>query len=273
MQITLLDGPLGTRLIEQGHNCPAPAWSAQVLLDRPEAIAQVHQEYVKAGATVHTANTFRTRSENVGDQWTERTTQAVHIARTSVPRHHRIAGSMAPIEDCYRPDLSPPHAGESHRSFARVLARCGVDLILCETFPHVPEALTAVEAAVETGVETWVSFTAGPKGDLLRPDEIREGAERAVQLGAQAVLVNCVPATQTLHFLEAIRDLGVPFGAYANAGHPDEGIGWNTSAAGPQRYAELAQHWVDAGATLIGACCGTGPEHIEMLRQYLKPDG
>ena len=269
MQITLLDGPLGTRLIEQGHACPAPAWSAQVLQDCPEAIEKVHREYAKAGATVHTANTFRTRYENIGDPWIERTAQAVRIARASCPHPHRIAGSMAPIADCYRPDLSPPDAKEAHRLFAARLAHCGVDLILCETFPHIPEALMAVEAGVETGVETWVSFTAGPNGDLLQPEEIRKGAEQAVKLGAQAILINCVPATQTLHFLQAIRDVGVPFGAYANAGHPEEGIGWNTNDLGPNRYAELAQRWVDAGATLIGACCGTGPKHIEALRTRL----
>ena len=273
MKITLLDGPMGTRLIEQGHHCPGPAWSAQVLKDCPEAVARVHDDYVRAGATVHTANTFRTRAENVGHQWVELTTQAVQLARSSCLESHRIAGSMAPIADCYRPDLSPPSAGDAHKTFAGVLARCGVDLLLCETFPHVPEALGAVHAAVETGVETWVSFTAGPNGDLLRPDEIRKGAKEAVLLGARAVLINCVPAAQTLRFLHAIHDLGVPFGAYANAGHPDEGIGWNADKAGPERYCELAQSWVDAGATIIGACCGTEPKHIETLSRNLNTNG
>jgi S-methylmethionine-dependent homocysteine/selenocysteine methylase len=79
------------------------------------------------------------------------------------------------------------------------------------------------------------------------------------------VLVNCIPAKQTLRFVSAIADLGVRFGAYANAGHTDDGLGWHPDPDGPQRYADLAQGWVELGATLIGSCCGTGPAHIQEL--------
>ena len=264
--ITILDGPLGTQLLSRGHPAPAPSWSAWALQHAPQAIAQLHQEYAAAGATVHTTNTFRTRPEAVGEPWKSLAQSAVALARKSIPDSHRIAGSIAPLADCYRPDLSPPNPGPRHRALADVLVSAGVDLLLCETFPHVEEGLSAVAAAVETGAEAWVSFTAGPDGDLLSPDDIHRGAERAVTLGASTILVNCTPAAQTTRFLAALADLGVPFGAYANAGHPDEGIGWVTSDDGPERYADHAQEWIEIGATVLGSCCGTGPQHIQALK-------
>jgi S-methylmethionine-dependent homocysteine/selenocysteine methylase len=216
---------------------------------------------------VHTTNTFRTQPDAVGPNWRNLATRAVDLTANAVPSHHRIAGAIAPIADCYRPDLSPANPRLRHAELAQVLAKEGVDILLCETFPHVGEALAATAAAIETGIETWVSFTAGPDGTLLTPEDIRSGAEQAVALGASAVLVNCTPASQTARFLTALTDLGVPFGAYANAGHPDEGLGWVPSKDGPERYADHAESWVELGATLLGSCCGTGPQHIQILRQ------
>ncbi|MGB0638618.1 MAG: homocysteine S-methyltransferase family protein [Myxococcota bacterium] len=269
MKITILDGPIGTQLIHRGHSLATPAWSAQVLIDSPTALSQLHKEYADSGASVHTTNTFRTRPESVGVAWEDLARQAVQIARQSVPHHHKIAGCIAPLEDCYHPERSPQNPGPRHAELAKVLHNEGCDLLICETFPHVPEALAAVHAACATGAETWVSFTAGPEANLLTPDEVHDGANKAVSLGATGVLINCTPATHTGHYIEAIRTCGVPFGAYANAGHTDDGVGWSPEADldGPTRYADFAAQWIDRGATLIGACCGTGPAHIRELQR------
>ena len=266
--LVLLDGPMGTELTARGVTTELPAWSAAALDEAPEVVAEIHRDYVDAGATVHTANTFRTQPGIVPDRWAVLARRAVRLARAVVPAGQRVAGSIAPIADCYRPDRSPGEAARgAHRALCRVLADAGADLLLCETFPSVPEAWVAVEEAVATGLPTWLSLTAGPSADLLAPDAVRRGAEGAVARGASAVLINCVPAVDTLRFVEAIADLGVPFGAYANAGSPDARIGWAASAEpGAEAYAELAEGWVAAGATLIGGCCGTGPAHLRALR-------
>ena len=169
------------------------------------------------------------------------------------------------MEDCYSPERSPLQPGAEHALLANALVAAGCDLLLCETFPHVGEALAAVEAAASTGAEVWVSFTAGYKADLLTPDEIAAGAREAVDRGASTVLVNCIPARETLRYLRPLADLGVPFGAYANAGHPDDGLGWVSTDRGPARYADIAQTWVDIGATVIGSCCGTSPRTTAAL--------
>ncbi|UQA58914.1 homocysteine S-methyltransferase family protein [Polyangium aurulentum] len=263
--ITILDGPVGTELASRGIPTPEPLWSALALDRAPEVVAAIHRDYAAAGATVHTANTFRTKRRSAPDRWEALARRAVVIARGAVLPGQRVAGSVSPLEDCYRPDLSPPDPRPEHRELCRVLADAGVDLMLCETFPHVGEALVAVEEAVATGIETWVAFTAGPEANLLTPVEIEEGAREAIRRGAAAVLVNCTPAARTLEYVERIAGLGVPFGAYANAGALDEGIGWGKAAEGPLLYAQYAEAWVRAGATLIGGCCGTGPAHVQAL--------
>ncbi|MCB9794998.1 MAG: homocysteine S-methyltransferase family protein [Alphaproteobacteria bacterium] len=265
--LTLLDGPVGTELAARGVPTPSPLWSAWALLHAPEAVSAIHRDYARAGATVHTANTFRTRRRSAPERWRALTTLAVQLAREAVPAGQRVAGSLAPLEDCYEPWKSPEDPRPEHREMARALAEAGCDLLLCETFPHVGEGLIAVEEAAATGLPVWASFTAGHAADLLTPAELGEAAREAVQRGAEAVLVNCVPASRSLAYLERLVDLGVPFGAYANAGQPEEGMGWAPLPDAPERYLRHAERWRAAGASLIGGCCGTGPAHIAALRR------
>ena len=183
-----------------------------------------------------------------------------------MPAGQRVAGSIGPVHDCYRPDLSPGEGARAdHAELAAALARAGVDLLLCETFANSREAVVAVEAAVETGVETWVALTAGPDARLLEPSAMRDTARACVERGARAVLVNCTPATRTLAYVNGLSELGVAFGAYANAGHEDEGIevGSERSDEGARRYAALARvvdrrgrH--DPGRLLRDGACARG---------------
>jgi S-methylmethionine-dependent homocysteine/selenocysteine methylase len=269
---TLLDGPLGTELAARGIATPLPSWSARAIDHAPEVVAQIHRDYADAGATVHTTNTFRTKRRAVGAAWERLARRAVALARDAVPKHHAIAGSLAPLEDCYRPDLSPPDTESvpEHRELARVLADAGVDLILCETFPNPREAAIAVAEAVRTGLPTWVALTAGPDASLMTPEAMEAAARTCASEGARAVLVNCVPASKTLAYVDRLARVDLPVGAYANAGPVDEGIGWGRDAErGPRAYATLARTWLLAGATIVGGCCGTGPHHTAAMAQLL----
>jgi S-methylmethionine-dependent homocysteine/selenocysteine methylase len=282
--VVILDGPMGTELDRRGVPTPLPWWSAGASLEAPEIVAAIHRDYAEAGATLHTANTFRTKRRTVGERWAELASAAVSIARRSVPPGHRVLGAIAPLEDCYRPDLSPAvrepvRTRAEHRELARHLAADGVDVLLCETFPHVGEALIAVEEAVATGTETWLALSPGPEGLLLTPAALAEGAEEAVRRGARAVLVNCVGAERALGFVGVLGSIGarhgVPVGVYANAGHVDDAVGWRALDEEPERAAErylaYALAWREAGATLVGACCGTGVPHVAALSGSLSP--
>ncbi len=284
---------MGTELLRAGVALPEQAragWSAAAIRSHPEVIVAIHQAYAQAGATVHTACTFRTQpgvfpSSGAAGDFRQLTREAVSLARRSVPTGHLVAGSLAPIGDCYDPRGAPAALSvDGHRAMADALAESGADLILCETFPHAGEALIAARAALQTGLPVWLSLTAGPAGALMTTAHVEFAARDAAALGVRAVLLNCIAAAKVEPFLHAAaaglaraRGAGIPrvrLGVYANAGDPGEGLGWDgatDSSGAPARYAQLAQRWVECGATIVGGCCGTGPAHIAAL-SGLRPN-
>ena len=265
--VQILDGAIGTELISRGFRLESPGWSAHAIEGAPDILAEVHAAYASAGAKLHTANTFRTQPRTFGERWQVALEAAVRIVRGAIEPAMTVLGSMAPVEDCYRPDLSPGKAARlEHRAVASELASAGCEILLCETFADGVEALVAVEEAMATGLPVWLSLTAGPNGDLLSPAELAEIGKGAASLGIDRLLVNCIAATKIGAYVDAVSALDVPIGLYANAGAEDEGIGWGaSSAAAADAYAELAQRWVDAGASVVGGCCGTAPIHIQAL--------
>ncbi|MGB3053169.1 MAG: homocysteine S-methyltransferase family protein [Polyangiales bacterium] len=267
MALQILDGAIGTELASHGLRLEAPQWSARAIHEAPKLLAELHAAYAEAGATFHTANTFRTQPRAFGDGWLVALADAVRIARDAVGVGQAVLGSMAPVEDCYRPDLSPGREARSeHRQVASALADAGCDALLCESFANGEEALVAAEAAMATGLPVWLSLTAGPFGELRTPQQLARIGKDAASIGIDRLLVNCIAASRTGAYVDAIASLGVPTGVYANAGREDEALGWGaTSPAAVDAYATVAERWKEAGASVIGGCCGMGPLHIQAL--------
>src|SRR6185436_2971426 len=110
--IVLLDGATGSELHRRGLDTRMPLWSAAPLINAPDVVAQIHAEYVKAGAEIITANTFRTTRRAIAraglkPQVKALVTKAVELARKSKATY--VAGSIAPLEDCYKPQIVPPN--------------------------------------------------------------------------------------------------------------------------------------------------------------------
>ncbi len=262
--LIVLDGALGTLLEARGVPTPAPLWSAWAVRGAPEALAAIHTEYATAGATVHTAATFRTTPRAAGGDADALTREAVAITRASVPHGHRVAGSLAPIEDCWHPERSPVDAYPLHLTQAERLAWSGVDLLLVETFANVRELVDAVAAARTTGLPVWASLSPGYDGSLLTPSALAVGALRAAGAGASVVLVNCLPAASAAAWVRALAGTGLPWGVYANAGPTEDGLQDGTPGA-DRRYAEHAARWLLQGAQVVGGCCGVGPAAIKAV--------
>jgi S-methylmethionine-dependent homocysteine/selenocysteine methylase len=247
-------------------------------MDAPEVVRRIHADYAEAGAEVLTANTFRTNTRALAraglpDQVAALTRLAVTLARAGAAGRARVAGSMAPVEDCYTPDLVPDDDAlmREHAELANALADAGCDLILVETMNTVREAAIAAAAAARTGLPVWVSFTLGGDDRLLSGETLAEAVRAIRALGPEALLVNCIPVAQVSSALgelrQAIGDSRTRIGAYANVGHVDDEVGWTlTDAVSPSAYAVAAHEWLAIGASLIGGCCGTTPAHIAAIR-------
>src|SRR5262245_8462886 len=182
--VILLSGACGTELERRGARTPLPLWSAAPLLTAPQLVREVHRDHVAAGAEVATADTFRTIRRTLARagmdprRARELTKTAVRLAREGVEdarraspaaaaRTVRVAGSVAPLEDCFRPDLVPDDATLRAEHGLRVgdLVAAGVDFALVETMNTVREAVAALGACRAAGLPAAVSFTCAARGE------------------------------------------------------------------------------------------------------------
>ncbi len=301
MSLVFLDGPLGSELEARGVALPAPAWTARALAEAPQIVAAIHRDYAEAGADVHTTATFRTRRRSLAQTpWAGRHDElarlATELCRAAVEAvgHGRVAGGLAPLEDCFRPDLTPGDAAlaAEHAELAEVLADAGCDLLLVETMPTLRELIAATRAAVATGLPVWSAVTFGPDGNAFDEDSLLRARDAAFAVGAEAFLINCTPADRITAALEHLASHpptpastpasnpsptpgpspvfdpptdppALTFGAYGNAlfeGQTDWPAG---------RYVDEAERWPALGATILGGCCGTTPAHLALLRKRL----
>ena len=198
-----------------------------------------------------------------------------HQAASVPGREVFVAGSLSPLEDCYRPDLVPEQAAveREHAAQARFLAESGVDLILAETHNSIREAVAATGAAKATGVPVVVSLVTDGSGRLLSGEPLGDAAAELLALAPDAVGINCVPAARLAGDLAVLAAAapGLPLVAYGNLGLPADGPGWSfTEELAPEGYAAEAARWIALGARIVGGCCGTTGEHTRALRDAIQ---
>lgn len=280
--VLLLDGAMGTELFRRGVNTRLPIWSAEALIENPEMVRDIHIDYIRAGAEIITTNTFRTTARALGkkgfsDHAKELTSLAVDLAKQARDQSANgdvwIAGSVAPLEDCYEPDLMPDSetAFREHSEFIAWLVNSGVDFILIETMNTIQETIAAVRAAKEHQLPIFVSWTCGSDGKILSGENIEDAVSKLENYSPAAFLVNCTPAKDIPSALRKMRNVtNKPLGAYANVGKAEPIFGWEfTHELNISSYADEAEIWIQQGAKIVGGCCGTTPDHIAELKRRL----
>ncbi len=276
----VLDGALGTVLEGRGVNTTGKSWTAKGLVSNADLIYRVHRDYLWEGADIVTANTFRTNPralKGTGLDAEALTKKAVRIARKARREKNpliRVAGSIAPVEDCFSPDLVPPSdAGliEEHRIMARWLDEAGVDIILIETMNSLREALCALEAAkAESEKYVWVSLVPKDGDSMLDGTPLDYAIAQLKEGGAHLVSLNCAPVSVMNDalplFAKAAKRAGVWFGCYPNASEKNVDGSWNLLASTNEQIVDCTLKWMEAGAVMVGGCCGTTPDTISEVR-------
>jgi homocysteine S-methyltransferase len=279
----ILDGAMGTELQRRGVDTGLPLWSANALMVHPEVVLQIHKDHIEAGADIITTNTFRTtrrtfRRAHLPDRSAQLTRTAIGLAqqaREAFPdRHLLIAGSIATLEDCYRPDLVPSDAElkSEHGELAERLACENVDFLLLETMNTIREAYAACESATATGKEVVVSFVCNQEGNLYGGESLAEAIRTLTTLRPAGFSINCVsPRYLNAALITLKSHTELPIAVYANVGLPEnERQGWEfTRDVLEDEYATYAKAWRHHGASIIGGCCGTTPEYIRSLAGQL----
>ena len=292
-KITLLDGGMGQELIKRSGDTPTALWATQVMIDRPGLVQQVHEDFFDAGASVAMANTYallpdRLRGAGLEDRIDEFRAAALAEAHSARDAHGkgRIAGCIGPLGGSYRTDAFPGMevAVATYTDIVRKMAP-EVDVIAFETLATLDNLRAALEAGKASSKPVWIGLTVmDDDGTRLRSGEsVAEAAKIAEAGGCDALLINCSAPEAIGPALAILAKTGLRFGAYANAFTqitqefltPDPTVDALSSRRdmGPARYAGFAMDWVRQGATIVGGCCETGPEHIRAIAEALHNAG
>ena len=294
---TLLDGGMGRELRFRGVEILDTIWSANALLTAPDVVRQAHVDYILAGADVITTNTYgviRTdlAKEGIEGRFAELNRFACELAeeaRAASGRGVMIAGALPPLRGSYRADLVGPRdeIEPAYREQADLLAP-HVDLFICETMSSAAEGLACATAACSTGKPVWVSWTLHEdrSGRLRSGETMAEACAALRGLPVAGFLANCCPPESIAAAMAELTATGsANVGGYANTftpvpedwtlddDNPSGGLIGLRDDLDPDAYAAHAAAWLDAGATVIGGCCGTRPAHIARLREMIDGRG
>lgn len=289
--LVLLDGGIGTEILRRDLT-----WSDHQVMERPDAIRALHEDYVRAGADVITTNSFQLAKRSfmghfrdeahmrqvavagLEDRAAEMLTASVDLckearANVAAGRPVAVAGAVTTLEWCFRPDLAPTEdeMRAEYREIMDVMREAGADLILLETVNSVTEARVGLEAARGAGLPCWVGFVCDEQGMLFTGETLGDAEKALAPLEPDVVLVNCIPpddATAGLRELKKVRS--GPCGLYPHIGRFDPPEWHFTDEYPPPALLEEARRWWEMGATVIGGCCGTTPEHILALSKGLR---
>jgi 5-methyltetrahydrofolate--homocysteine methyltransferase len=270
----LMDGAMGTELLRAGLPLGAPgeAWNLQ----RPDVVRSVHQSYVAAGAAVLLTNTFQSHPAALARQGLEARLEEVNAAALRLARAARGRFVLADVG----PSAGPKELGD-RKALGRVLESLeGADGYLFETCSS-PTALEAVQwafhrsAAADVPILLSLTYLRS-RGKLVTlsghgPETYARHAERH---GVAALGVNCGRGVGPADVVEIVRryrgETGLPLFARPNAGTPVQTEGGWEYPLGPEELASYVPALLEAGATMIGGCCGTTPAHIAALSKALS---
>ena len=282
----VLDGGTGSELRRRGVPLDAVAWSALAPLTHYDLLRAIHADYIAAGADVVTTSTFGTtrfvlEAAGRGRDFAAINARAVAAAREARDESGRevaIAGSISCLPPGFDVHAYPDERTESeaYRELAETLAEAGADLLLLEMMQETRHAPLASAAARTVGLPVWlgVSCRVGAGGALVGFDfplvPLSATLDALRPFAADAIAVMHCPIAAVAPALHEIRARSsVPVGAYPEIGDGSEA----TEAVTPAALAVQARAWIEAGARIVGGCCGTRPAHIRALAASLKAAG
>ncbi|HXV42158.1 MAG TPA: bifunctional homocysteine S-methyltransferase/methylenetetrahydrofolate reductase, partial [Anaerolineae bacterium] len=282
-QPLLCDGAMGTIIYNKG--IPFERCFDALNLNNPAMIAEIHRAYIDAGASVIETNTFGANRFKLGehglaDKVAEINGAGVRLARRVVDASFKevfIAGSVGPLGPRLAPlgRLSAAEARAAFRDQIAALVEAGADLIVFDTFTDLFELVEAVFAAREVSADiplvAQLTFTDDGRTPLGHtPQKV---AATLADLPIDVIGANCSvgPAgvLRTLQALAKALPAGARLSAQPNAGWPERAGGRIMYTSPPEYFGDYALAFVEAGARLVGGCCGTTPEHITHMRAAL----
>lgn len=276
--VVLLDGATGSNLRKAG--LPVGVSSEQWVLEHPQVLRELQKAYVEAGSQIVYAPTFAANSislRNFGlqNQVIDLNTRLARISKDAVGNTALVAGDITTTGQLLEPrgDLSYDALYRAYREQIKALAEAGVDLLVAETMLSVDETVVALDAAQSVcDLPMMCTLTLEADGTAMYGGNAVEAVLTLQEMGAAAVGLNCSVGPDQLESVVAnMKEVAVvPIIAKPNAGMP---VITDTGEAvydmNEEDFARYTRKLVDAGAGIVGGCCGTTPEYIRRLAQML----
>lgn len=275
-RLLVSDGAMGTMLqslgLEPGH-CPE-SWN----LAHPERVQQVHRAYLEAGANLLTTNTFggnrlRLAAHGLADQLVEINRRAVELAREVAGDRAAVMASVGPTGALLEPlgDLSEQQAYEIFAEQIEALRQGGADTVILETFMALEEIVAALRAAKALGMRVIASMSFGAGERTMMGVTPEQAATTLVEEGALVVGANCSTGAQEMvPVIQRMRAVvSVPLIAQPNAGMPTLVEGRAVYTQKPEEMAAFVPQFVQAGANIVGSCCGSTPDFTREIARVL----
>ncbi len=290
-KIIILDGGTGRELEAQGASIDPPLWSANAFYTDPDVVKKVHKSFIAAGAMVITANTYtitqyHLKNANKSNDQLKLLdlayTQA-HRARDETNTSVRIAASLPPLSESYRSDLvlDDKLLEQEYTLLIDQAVKHRADILLGETLSCAKEARIIAQAAQKTNIPLWLSFTVDQTGNLRSGERLKEVAKELLNHGVTVLLVNCSTLQNIEFSIDIYQELGQEFtfqyGAYGNRYNEirkDYKLALKSTVINeeisPLQYTDAVKSWIKKGASIVGGCCGIGPEYIEHMKQNIN---
>lgn len=265
----ILDGATGSNLMKAGM--PRGVCTEQWICENPKPLQELQRAYEKAGSQVVYAPTFsanRISLKNYGleNQVAELNKALIEISRTAVGSQVLVAGDLTTAG---KREIPYEELLEAYREQIVVQTQEGVDLLVAETMLGVTECMAVLDAAASVcNLPVMCTLTVESDGSLFFGGNIYEAVETLEEMGADAVGINCSTGPdQLLSVVENMRKrVSIPLIVKPNAGMPIiNEQGQPVYSMGAKEFADCMKRLVQAGADIIGGCCGTTPEYIEKL--------
>src|SRR5499427_5430249 len=277
-RVLVCDGAMGTMLYAKGVFINKSFDALNVT--QPDLVAEVHQEYVRAGADIVETNTFGANRIKLGsfglaDRLRAINEQGARIARHAADDKAYVAGSIGPLGIRIEPwgKTGVDEAREYFREQAAALIEGGVDLFVLETFRDLNEIGAAIDAVRSISDRPIVAqMTTEEDGNTLDGTPPEKFAPALEQRGATIIGVNCAvgpaPMLDTIERMEAVT--GRKLSAQPNAGQPRDVEGRNIYLCSPDYMASYARRFIMHNVRVVGGCCGTTPEHIRQIKTAVR---
>lgn len=268
----LLDGATGTNLINAGMT--VGTCTEKFILENPDILVNLQRDFVSAGSDCILAPTFGANRAKLSDydlqmNVSDINCELVSISRSAVNNSVLIGGDMSPTGFFIEPfgEISFSEILDIYKEQAAALKNSGVNFILCETMMSLWECRAALIAAKETELPVFVTVTIDDHGRTVSGSDVLSCLITLQAMGADAFGINCSQGPDAmLPFISLLRQHAkIPIIAKPNAGipNPQSPSGYDLS---PKEMASKIGLLLDAGASIVGGCCGTTPEHIKELR-------